>query len=62
MKTELNYIRGLDVCPVDDIACPYWDEKYRKCKMWNETNSRPADECGDYQDFMFEEEEKEEEE
>lgn len=43
-----NYIKALIPCLSQSSDCPYWDEKYHKCKMFAEENDYPWDECGEY--------------
>ena len=45
---KLNYIKALVPCPMDNFDCPYWDERYHKCKMLAETNTHPRDECEEF--------------
>ena len=41
---KMQYIKSLVPCPLDDFYCPYWDERYQKCKMLAETNTHPREE------------------
>lgn len=45
---KMQYIKSLVPCPLDDFYCPYWDERYQKCKMLAETNTHPREECEEY--------------
>lgn len=45
---KLNYIKALIPCLSENFDCPYWDERYHKCKMFAEENAYPWDECDEY--------------
>lgn len=45
---KIQYIKSLVPCPMDNFDCPYWDEKYNKCKMLAEAGVHPREECEEF--------------